>query len=150
MRLTWDFDADVTKLQLKRDDETGDKVATVTLAAAIDRDTAARVFGDGFARLVFDARAGGGPVACKQWKPAAVFEAHVVRFDKMDRAVQTIPEFDKVEPAGAEHVRVYLKIPFVVGMTVVKSLVESFGEGISLSIAPEQGDLEAVAAEHVQ
>lgn len=138
MRIVWDFDGDVTKLAMKRDDETGDKIATVTLCMLLDRATSERVFGESFVKLVFDSRSSAAAVACKQWKLLGVFEAHVARFAHLHQAVETVPEFDKVEPAGAEHVRLFLKLPFVVGMTVVKAVVESFGEGIAVSLAPQQ------------
>ena len=141
MRITWKFEADVVKLALKRDDDTDETTAIVTLAGTIDQECATRVFGEPFVRLVFDSRPEAPSLSCLQWRPRAVFERHVVSFSGQP-SLRTIPEFDKVEPACLG-VRVYLRLPILFSAAAtIRPLIEHFADSVSVSIAPEQTDLE--------
>ena len=140
MRIDWSCTADIAKLAFKRDDETNEKIVTVTLVALLDADESGDIFGADFVRIAFAAKEN-RIVTCSQCKPSAVFEAHRVTFANA-KPVQSVPVFDKVEPAGAGHVRVWIKLPFVLDdKRLTLALVDSFGDGIAVEVKPEQGEL---------
>jgi hypothetical protein len=140
MRLTWDGEADLAKLGFKLDEDEG-PIVTATLVALLDAAEVEHLFGEDLRKLVFDSRADAHTLSCDKWVPRAVFESHALSFAGLP-PVACVPEFDHIEPAGAGHVRVFLKAPFALGDKLITVAVAvAFGGPIAVRFEPAQGAL---------
>jgi hypothetical protein len=145
MRIEAEFDADVVKIGMHKDDETCEITMTPTLAVIVDAGGAASLFGEELAALAFD---GAAVRRFVKLKPSLLFEAHRVSFAGGEPRA-TIPVLDSVERINEARVRVCVKVPFVVeGKADLLAVVLAYDAGIRVRLMPPaQQELPLVAPE---
>ena len=155
MKIDGNVRGEVSLRSAKHYESTNAKMAIVRISARMDRDTAKRLFGADFARLVLpemgkEARDETGAYhhAYSSIKPTGVFESHKVKL--LDKEQNVTPELAAVTAVdGEEAVDVEVDLPFEINKTLKSwfgDIIVGVGETTDLEFSPRQLSLDLGAA----